>query len=160
MTRLASAVYLIVISLCGSAQATPTNARDSKLIARVKQVQVSQLDRNLPPISFEKWLQVEAGADAKFHWEVNDCGEQTGTAPDRGRDFPVCVEADAAMKDGRSIVIMIAVGSSKKSPAGKPALYFAQLITPHETINVRELSDFPAALMKTHEPAPYPEIAR
>jgi len=161
MTRLAaSAVCLIVSSLSGSAQTAGTKARDAKLITHAKQGPGSQLDRTLPSVSFEKWLQVEAEADAKFQWEVNDCGEQSGTATEEAHDFPMCVEADVAMKDGRSIVIMIAVGTSQKSAVGKPELYFPQLITPRETINLRQLSDFPAALLKTHLPANHLETVR
>src|SRR3989454_8681914 len=104
----------LCFTMLATAQADPNHARDAKAIACVKQMPVSELDSTLPSISFEKWLGIEAGREADIRWEVNDCGEQTGTAADRGRDFPMCVEADAAMKDKRSIVIMIAVGSFKK----------------------------------------------
>lgn len=30
-----------------------------------------------------------------MNYEIYDCGEQTGTSADRGRDFPMCVEASA-----------------------------------------------------------------
>jgi hypothetical protein len=136
-------------------------ARDARLIRQVQEISVSQLDPELlPPVSFEKWLHAEAGADAEFHWEVNDCGEQTGTAADRGRDVPMCVEAQADMKGRRTIVVSIAVGTSKKGAVGKPAVYFAQLVTPATTINLPHLSDLPEALIRTHDAAPPPEIAK
>jgi hypothetical protein len=131
-------------------------ARDAKLIRQVQEISVSQLDLALPSVSFEKWLHVEAGADAEFHWEVNDGGEQTRTA--RGHDFPMCVEAQADMKDRRTIVVSIAVGTFKKGAFGKPTANFAQLVTPNTTIDLHDLSDMPAALIRTHTPGPV-EIA-
>jgi len=71
----------------------------------------------------------------------------------------MCVEADAAMKDKRSIVIMIAVRSVKKGITGKPSVSFGELDTPGERISLSHLSDLPAALMKTHHQS-NPEIAK
>ena len=135
-------------------------ARDARLIRQVQEISVSQLDPALPSVSLEKWLHVEAGADGEFHWEVNDCGEHTGTAADRGRDVPMCVQAQADMKDRRTIMVSIAVGTFKKGAFGKPAVNFAQLVTPSTTIDLPHLSDLPAALIRTHVPAPPPEIAK
>jgi hypothetical protein len=155
----ATNIGLLLLSICLWAQDDPSKTRDAKLIRRVQAIPVSQLDPVLPPVSFEKWLHIEAGADAKFHWEVNDCGERTGTAADRGRDFPVCVEAQADMKDRRTIMTRIAVGTFKKGASGKPTLYLARLATQSTTIYLHQLSDIPVALIKTHEAVP-PEITQ
>ena len=85
-------------------------ARDRKAIAHTKTILVSQLDPKLPSIPFERWLIKEAGEGAQISWEVNDCGEQTGSPENQGSDFPMCVEADAHMRDKRVIVVSIAVG--------------------------------------------------
>jgi hypothetical protein len=150
--RTATAILLLAISsiLCVWAQTDTTKTRDDELIRQIKQVPVSQLDPALPPIPFEKWLRVEAGPNAEYHWEVNDCGEQTGTAADRDRDFPLCVEAEAAMQDKRVITVSVVVGTFKRKAVGKPAVSFIQLATPHKTLNLRHLSDMPAALIDTH----------
>lgn len=160
MKRLTMILLLVISSAaCVWAQKNENDARDAKLIRQVKQLPASQLDSALPSMSLEKWLRVEAGADAEFQWEVNDCGEQTGTAEDRGRDFPMCVEVDARMKDQRTIVVSVTVGTFKKGAFGKPAVFYAQLNTPHQTIDIRHLSDLPIALMKTRG-ASNPEIAK
>jgi len=154
-------VLLMPIALClGALGDDVTKARDARWIRQVQEISVSQLDPALPPVSFEKWLRVEAGAGADFHCEVNDCGEQTGTTADRGRDFPMCVEAQSDMKDRRKIVVSIAVGTSRKGAVRKPTVYFAQVVTPATTINLPHLSDLPAALIRTHDAAPPPEIAK
>lgn len=156
-------IFLLCATLASARNAT-SPARESKLIARVKNVPVSKLDPVLPSVRFEQWLRTEAGADAHFDWEVNDCGEQTGAPGQNPDEIPTCVEADARLKDGREIVITIAVqeSSNRKTAVEKQSLtvHFAQLVTTHETINIRLLSDFPAALIKTHELVSYPEIAK
>jgi hypothetical protein len=113
-------------------------------------------------VRFDQWLRTEAGADARHQWEVNDCGEQTGASGPNPNEIPTCVEADAWLKDGREIVIMIAVTRSAAAPGQKQSLtvYFAQLITTRERITIKQLSDFPAALVRTHEPPSNPEIAK
>jgi len=160
MTKAVAIVLLLMTcALCVWAQTDATKARDAKLIRQVKEIPVSQLDPALPSVSFEKWLRVEAGAHAEFHWEVNDCGEQTGTPADRGRDFSLCVEAQANMEDKRTIVVSITVGTFKKEAFGKPKVYLVQLVTPQKTIDINYLSDIPATLIRTHVPVP-PEVAR
>ncbi len=156
-TAQALAIGLLLLSSALSlwAKNDAIKERDAKLIRQVQEVSVLQLDPALlPPVSFEKWLHAEAGAGAEFHWEVNDCGEQTGTAADRGRESPMCVEAQADMKDRRTIVVSIAVGTFNKGAFGKPTVNFAQLVTPATTINLPHLSDMPAALIRTHDAAP------
>ena len=45
-------------------------------------------------------------------WEVNDCGEQTGNPEaDKGRDFPICVEAQATLQKKRTLSISVSVGT-------------------------------------------------
>ncbi len=155
------AVILLVLCALTAAQ-DPNVARDVKLIATVKQVSVHQLDNTIPDLSLEVWLSKESGPDATFHWEVNDCGEQSGNPDDTG-PVPLCVEVDSTLKDGREIVIFLADDRPKHGTKNAPSawkIFFAQLTTPHEKINLRRLSDLPAALIKTHQLVNHPEIAK
>ncbi len=144
-------VVVLALFLAAAAQTDPNAARDAGLIAEVKQVSVHKLDESLPDTGFDSWLQKESGAEARYHWEVNDCGEQSGTPGDNA-PVPTCVEVDARLKDGREIVIMIAddrPGATGKTNPPDWKIFFAQLTTPHEKINLRRLSDLPAALTRT-----------
>ncbi len=94
-------VLFLAMSATAAAQADSNAARDAKMMADVKSVSVHQLDETLPDIGFEKWLQKESGPDAEYHWEVNDCGEQTGTSSDTG-PLPLCVEVDSSLKERTS----------------------------------------------------------
>ena len=125
----------------------------------VKAASVRKLDSALPAMSLEKWLRVEAGPGAQFHWEVNDCGEQSG-APNAETQIPTCVEVDAFLRDGREIVVLVANERPKKDGPPQWKIYVAQLVTPHERINLRQLSDLPVELIKTHQLVNYPEIAQ
>jgi hypothetical protein len=141
---------LFVVAVCtvGLSQNDPNAARDAKLIADAKAVSVHKIHEGLPGIAFQEWLEKESGTDAKYHWEVNDCGEQTGTPGDTG-PVPICVEADVSLKDGRAVVIFLVDDSPPKSRTPNWKIFFAQLTTAHEKINLRRLSDLPAALIRT-----------
>jgi len=162
---MAKFAYLPLLLLCLiSASPEAKSSDDEELISEVKHVAVSKLDHALPSIPFERWLRTEAGADAQYQWEVNDCGEQTGALGQNAGEIPTCVEVDATLSAKREIIIMISVqeGDNPKASKTQPAyaVFFAQLVTPHETINIKQLSDFPAALVRTHKPTSNPEIAK
>jgi hypothetical protein len=156
-----ASVLLLCVSLVS---AEDPSTRETKLIALVKSTPVSKLDTALPAVRFDQWLRTEAGADARYQWEVNDCGEQTGAPGQNANEIPTCVEADAWLKDGREIVIMIAVPTSENAGASgqkQPlVVYFALLVTAREKIDIKQLSDLPAALVRTHDPAGTSEIAK
>ncbi len=154
-----TAAWLIVLIAVGAAGQTP---RDRKAIAHTKAILVSQLDPKLPAIPFERWLIKEAGEGAEISWEVNDCGEQTGTAEDRGSDFPLCVEAEAHMRDKRVIVVSIAVGTYQSGIAGKPVTWWITVgHDPYSDPPLKTLSDVPLRLIQTHgvpPPAPIRDL--
>jgi hypothetical protein len=126
------------------------SSSDTKMIDKVKQLSVASVDPSLPDQTLEKFLQTEAGANAEFYWEVNDCAPPPGVQKQKGS--AVCVEAQAQLPDQRGIVVRIKVGSSKKSNSDKPEFYSADLITPGETLQLKKLSDLPAGLAKTNRP--------
>jgi hypothetical protein len=159
MRRSVFAICLVASSICAHSQTSTIETRDAKLISHVKQMPVSQLDPALPQLSFEKWLKVEAGPEAEFYWEVAACAEQ-GAVPEGKRDLPLCVEANAHMKDGRTIVILIAAGTAQKPSAANARFLPSQLITVGETIPIHQLSDLPPALVRTHRLVSYPEVAQ
>jgi len=148
MKYIAIAMVLACLVPPVQAQTEPNDARDARLIGEAQSASVHAIDETLSDIAFKKWLQDESGPDSKYHWEVNDGGEQTGTPGETG-PIPLCVEVDVSLKDGREIVIFIV---DDRPPAAKTPdwkIFFAQLTTPHEKISLRRLSDLPAALAKT-----------
>jgi hypothetical protein len=157
----ATVIGLLLMSsiLCLWAQDGATKARDARLIRQVQETSASQLDSALPPVSFEKWLHVEAGADAEFHWEVNNCGQKTGTIAEHGARPPDVRRSSSRYKGPAHHRGEYVVGTFKKGASGKPNVNFIQLVTPSTTVNSHHLSDIPAAMIRTHVPPPV-EIAK
>ena len=91
-------ISLFAATLSLSAQPRPVEYRAIELARRVS---VSTLEAGIPRETLVHWLTRAAGPSAKITWEVTDCGEQTGNPEtDRGRDFPLCVDAIAALPGG------------------------------------------------------------
>ena len=142
--------FLMLVSfLC--AQSSSDEKKDAQTIQHAKNLLVSTLDRSLPKITLEYFLKYESGG-AAIHWEVNDCGEQTGDPEtDKGRDFPICVETDFDVEH-RAITIFIAVGSSDKGISSAPALFSATITEPDGKVkSLRQLGELPKEL---HRPLP------
>jgi len=145
---------MLLVAVAAGAQ-TP---HDRKLIAHAKAIPVSQLDPKLPAVPFERWLTSQAGEGAQIAWEVNDCGEQTGSPEDRESDFPMCVEANAHLRDKRVIAVSIAVGTYNGGIAGKPVTWWITVgYDPNSDEPLNTLSEVPQRLIDTRGvPPPKP----
>jgi hypothetical protein len=100
----------------------------TEVINYAKKYLVSDIEPNVPKMSFAKWLRKTVGKDAKVDWEINDCGEQTGTPEDKGRDFPMCVKAFAALGSDVSVSVNIQFGTFKRGIArDKPTVRFISI---------------------------------
>lgn len=133
------------------AQSSPPKVTGKKAIARAKAVLASSLDRSLPKITLEYFLQYESKGGT-IHWEANDCGEQTrNPGAGRGRDFPLCIEADFEVEH-RAVSVMVAVGTTGKRVAGTPELFSAKVADADGAIHsIKQLGSLPAEL---HRPLP------
>ncbi len=93
-------------------------------IKYAQKISVAKLDSTLTGIPLADWLRGIVGKNATIHWELNDCGEQTGDpAVDKDRDIPACVGFYADLKDGRKVSMTILIGTDKKGIFGPPAIY-------------------------------------
>jgi hypothetical protein len=153
-------VLLLAACNCWGRQAEPVQQHQREFINYVQQMSVSRLDPALPEVRLVRWLSIEAGAESKIAWDVTDCRDVERMSVDAHHTFPLCVEVTADMKDGRSILLVVAVESSKPTSDAKAELCFGQLVTSHETIGLHHLSDLPVALIRTHGTVGYPEIAK
>jgi hypothetical protein len=114
----AAAAFILTLLVCCSAQTKKSKRprwnwqkHQAEVIDYAKKYLVSDIESNVPPISFEKWFQTTVGEDAKVDWDINDCGEQTGTSADRGRDFPMCVAANTVKNGFIYITVNIQFGT-------------------------------------------------
>ena len=92
---------------------------------------VRDIDKTLPSVTFEAWLQELVGAQAILKWSVTDCGEQTGGPADRGRDFPMCATVDVNLPGNRMLSLSLLAGSMGRGlTAGPLALHSGAIIEP------------------------------
>jgi hypothetical protein len=90
-----------------------------------------EMDKALPPMTFEAWLQRLVGAQTALEWRVTDCGEQTGGPADRGRDFPMCVEVSVKLPGNRLLSLSLLAGSVGRGlTVGSLPLYSGAIIEP------------------------------
>lgn len=132
------------ISLMLSAQAR--SIREKEAISDVQRVLASQLDAELPRKPLADWFRRVVGPQAKVNWELNDCGEQTGTASDRERDLPVCVGVRGALPDGRQVFADLIVGTVRKGMNGRVSVYQAGILRGDQVDTIRRLRDLPERL--------------
>jgi hypothetical protein len=150
---LASEVIMLATLLAfalsiGGSQAD-TQARDAHAIATAKNTSVHRLDSSLPDKTLAKWLQDVVGHQARITWEVNDCGEQTGNPEvDKGRDFPMCVEAQATLQQKSKLSVSVSVGTFNTGVRAAAVRFaYAVIVGPDgSTRSIRKLSQVPEAI--------------
>jgi hypothetical protein len=115
---IAVAAFILTLLICCSAQTKKKKRprwnwekHQVEVIDYAKKYLVSDIEPNVPKMSFADWFQQIAGKEAKIVWDINDCGEQTGTSADRGRDFPMCLGAEAEKADVFQISVNIQFGT-------------------------------------------------
>ena len=106
-----------------------------------KHIDVAELDAALPSTSLYDWLNGLAKASERVAWEFNDCGEQTGTEADRGRDFPKCLEGSIVSSTTHASIlgIQVCVGTWQKGITGKPKIRLIYY-TGQSTMDIQSLS--------------------
>jgi hypothetical protein len=124
--------------------AAQQSASDRRAIELGQQVSVSALDPDLPRKPLLPWLTQTLGPTAKIEWEVTDCGEQTGNPDlDRGRDFPLCVDAVVSYSDGRMAIVSVLMGTFQKGLVGSPALWSVNVKNGARFDAIPRLGDLP-----------------
>lgn len=134
---------LVVLALT----VTVSQAPDTAAISAAKNTIARDIDKTLPAVKFETWLQGLVGAPTPLTWGVTDCGEQTGNPSlDRGRDVPICVEVIATLAGSRRLVLSLLAGSRERGlTTGALALYSAAIIepTPKPVAWIKTLAEIP-----------------
>lgn len=120
-----SIVAVIFILFAQTVLQAQTKKLEAAVIAKAKTTLVSQIEKGLPRQPFAVWFQKIVGRKTPITWEINDCGEQSGTPEDRGRDFSMCVEATAKTSADFYISVNIQYGTFKRGVTGdKPVVRY------------------------------------
>jgi len=119
----------------------------TEALRTAKETIVQAIDSTLPAIPLELWLQQQLGPRAQIAWEINDCGEATGSSADFGRDLPFCVEASAQLREGRTLTLAFWAGTAKTGLSSAPiTLYHGTLSSRGAGNTLNALRDLPTLL--------------
>ena len=108
-----------------------------------KHIDVTKLDASLPSESLYDWFNGLAKETERVEWEFNDCGEQTGTEADRGRDFPKCLEGSivSSTTHARMLGIQVYVGTWQRGFVGNPEVGLMYYTKPDQSfVELKDLS--------------------
>lgn len=103
----------------------------------------SDLDAQLPKLPFADWFEKVVGPGAGITWQLSECADQQKEEPN---DMRACVEASAILRDGRLVILRVAVGTFKRGRIGSPAFSFGAIGQEGELYLVRRLRDLPGQL--------------
>ena len=134
-------------------------ASERRAINRMKATPVSQIDSALPDKPFDAWLRTLVAPETPLY-EVNDCGERSGTPDERGKEFPTCVHVTAKASALRQADLTFIVATyvvphkGKPSPPEKPtkiSLFLGEVgpsnpESKQPTVTLDKLSDLPGIL--------------
>jgi hypothetical protein len=141
--------FFVAFLLSVSVLQAGAQARDARAIAAAKNTSAHRLDSSLPDKTLAKWLQDVVGHQTPITWEVNDCGEQTGNPEvDKGRDFPMCAEAQAALEGRRKLYIAFSVGTFKTGVQARSVRFAYAVVNGPDgpARSIRKLSQVPGAI--------------
>lgn len=85
-----------------------TDPQTAELIARVKDVSASNLEKRLPAVRFEDWVRENAGPDWTITWRFSPAPEVQSS----GFDFHGSVDARGDTKDGRYFRVSIGTATN------------------------------------------------
>jgi TonB family protein len=107
----------------------------------------SDLDAQLPKLSFGDWFAKVVGPEAGVIWQLGECGERGEESLKATGDIPACVEANAMLPDGRRVILLTTVGTFKKGVTGPPSFRFGVIDQRGELYLVRRLRDLQKQLL-------------
>lgn len=119
----------------------------SAAVDDIQRISASDLDSQLPRLSFAEWFGKVVGPSAGIVWQLEECGERGEDSLQATGDIPACVEANAMLPAGRRVILMTTVGTFKRGISGAPKFRFGVIDQQDEQLYlVSQLRDLPAQL--------------
>lgn len=125
----------VVFAQAGSSRES-TNAQTADLVARVKSVSASSLERKLPTVRLEDWVRANAGPEWTISWGFSEGAKEAG--------FPDTVDVRGDTKDGRYFRLSIATTTT----ANQVVLFWLSgaANVQHRWVGLQHLSQLPRFL--------------
>jgi TonB family protein len=131
-----------LIALCLFLNNQPAqSAWEKRAVAETQRVLASDLDAELPKLSFADWFEKVVGPRTGVLWQVSECGDRMEASPDATGDMRACVEVNSVLPDDRKVIVMVSVGTFKKGMTGAPAFHFGVIDRDGELYPIRRLRD-------------------
>jgi hypothetical protein len=142
MLRMSQVLLAMLIGLAAfhSIEAQ-TSARDQRMIAYTKNIQISRLDPRLPRQRLDPWIRSLIG-NAPQQWQISQCAEQPDPTT-RETSQTICGKLFSQLPDGRQLRLWIAIGTRKKGVQGPPTLWLAYFGVAGQEKPAAKLSDLP-----------------
>jgi hypothetical protein len=138
------AVLLLMFCMAANlnAQATSETTENPArhILERVQKLPASSIERRLPRQRFELWLQNAIGTKTPLDWQISDCGAPTESMRDVTMPLPTCVEAEATLANGRTVVVVLDA-SSMTDTSGQPTVHWISIEDPDGNVDVQSLKD-------------------
>jgi len=151
MVRKLSTFTLLLLGCSVWAQDANRHQAGEATIERVKALRVSSLDRDLPEVTLEFFLNYEAGG-APIQWEMSDCLRLTRSSGVQETKSDTCVQAHVDLKDSRSATVVVFASTAKPGTAAVPKILSVSVTDTNGAIHdVPRLHDLP---MELHRPLP------
>lgn len=151
MVRRLTTLTLLLLGCSVWAQNANRHQAGEATIERVKALHVSALDRDLPDVTLEFFLNYEAGG-APIQWGISDCLQVTSSSGAEETKSDTCVQAHVDLKDSRSATVVVFTSTAKPGAAAVPKILTVTVTDPNGAIHdVPRLHDLP---MELHRPLP------
>ena len=136
-----SFIALAVVIFCSLSSASRA---DDEYVMKAMSLTARDFDRALPDQPIDAWLRSHIPGRYAVVWgeHITDCGEGTGTAVDKERDIPLCLEVE--LKEGPEIkgCLNLFVGTEKRGfLKNGHGLYFGYLEHDGKKYNFKRLGD-------------------
>ena len=139
--------YLLTSVVFAQAGSPPksTDPQSSDLIARVKDVSVSKLQKGLPDVRFEDWVRTNAGPDWALTWRFVQGPKD---AANHSVEFD-SVEVRGDTKDGQ--YFRLTIGTTLNANQVLLFWHSGAANVHHKWVGVEHLSQFPPLLHRTSQ---------
>jgi hypothetical protein len=138
------AVLLLMLAttagLRAQEQSTKFDNPAQLILERVQKLPASTIERRLPRQRFELWLQHAMGSSTELNWQISDCGASVESMRDVNTPLPTCVEAEATLANGRTVVIVLDA-STMTATSGQPTVHWITIEDPDGNVDVQSLRD-------------------
>jgi TonB family protein len=143
-----------LIALCLFLDNQPAQSSwETQAVADTQRTLASELDDELPRVSFGDWFKKLVGPGTAVIWQLSECGKLADEAPNGTVDIRACVEAISVLPNGRRVIVAVLVGTFKKGITGAPAFHSGVIEQNGELRRIPRLRELENLLSEPGKPA-------